>query len=170
MSAVDLREILAPDELRDLVHGGLARETGGHLVASATALPRDLRDVEAFGGRPQADPPCRPVLSRRLADERGDLRALDRAEVVDDPFRIGLLRPDRVEVLPLEMRDDHSPTLEDAGVVERFGDQLQLGEGDVLVNALEDAVYVGASLHELSSNPERLRGGVRILEAPGIGD
>src|ERR687898_2683696 len=82
--AVQLGEELAPDELRDLLDRRLAREPGRLLVPAAAALPRDRRDVEVLRRRPQADATSGTVLGGWLADERGDLRAFDGAEVVDD--------------------------------------------------------------------------------------
>ena len=54
--------------------------------------------------------------------------------------------------------------------LERPREQLQLRELDVLVDALEDAVHVGAGLDEIGREPERLRRRVRVLEAAGVRD
>ena len=48
-------------------------------------------------------------------------------------------------------------------------EQLQLGEVDRFVDALEDAVDVGAGLDQLRGQPEGLRRRVRVLETPGVG-
>src|SRR4051794_20274517 len=155
--AVGLCEEFTADEARDLLDRRLAREAGGLAMSSAAALPRDRGHVEALLRGAKAHPARRAVLRRRLPDESGQLGALDRAQVVDDPFGIGLLGPRGVEVGLLEVRDDDAAAVEDLGVLERPGDELQLGERDVLVDALEDAVDVGASLDELGGQAESLR-------------
>ena len=86
------------------------------------------------------------------------------------PSEYGSSAPAALEVLALEVGDDHAPALEDLGVLERARDELELREGDVLVDALEDAVDVGPRLHELGGETERLRRRVRVLEATGVGD
>ena len=110
------------------------------------------------------------VLRRRLADEGDDLGALDRAQVVDDALGERLLRPGRREVAPLEVGDDDPAALVDLRLVERAREQLQLREGDVLVDVLEDPVDVGAGLDQVGRHPQGLRGRVRVLEAPRVGD
>ena len=117
--AVHLREELAPDEVGDLLDARLAGEAGRLAMAAASALAGDRGDVEVCLGRPQADPVRRPVRGGRLADQRGDLGALDRAQVVDDPLGIRLLRAGVLEVLALEVGDDERPSLEDLRVLER---------------------------------------------------
>ena len=47
---------------------------------------------------------------------------------------------------------------------------LSFGELHGLVHALEDPVHVGAGLDQLGGQPQRLRGRVRVLEPPGVGD
>ena len=66
--------------------------------------------------------------------------------------------------------DDQAPALETCALLERPREELQLREGDVLVDALEDAVDVGAGLDELGREAERLRGRVRVLETARVGD
>ena len=139
-------------------------------MAAASALAGDRGDVEVCLGRPQADPVRRPVRGGRLADQRCELGPLDRAQVVDDPLGIRFLRARVLEVLALEVGDDHAPSLEDLGVLERARDELELREGDVLVHALEDAVDVGPRLHELGGETKCLGRRVRVLEATGVGD
>ena len=133
-------------------------------------FPGDRGDVEVCLGRPQADPVRRPVRGGRLADQRCELGALDRAQVVDDPLGVRLLRARVVEVLALEVGNDHAASLEDLCVLERARDELELGEGDVLVHALEDAVDVGPRLHELGGETKCLGRRVRVLEATRVGD
>ena len=53
-----------------------------------------------------------PVLARRLADQRDHLRALDRAQVVDDAFGERLLGAHLGEVVPQQVRDDEPAAVE----------------------------------------------------------
>jgi hypothetical protein len=56
------------------------------------------------------------------------------------------------------MGDDHASAFEDLGVLERRGRRsFSFANGDVLVDALEDAVHVRAGLDELGGEPQRLR-------------
>ena len=114
----------------------------------------------------RAGPPSRG--GSRISAETS--AALDRAQEVDDPLGVRLGRADRLEVVAQEVRDDDLPSLEHPRPVERAREQLQLRELDVLVHALEHTVHVGARLHEVGREPQRLRGRVRVLEAPGVGD
>ena len=68
------------------------------------------------------------------------------------------------------MRDDDLAALEHLRPLERPREELQLRELDVLVDALEDAVDVGARLDEIGREPQRLRRRVRVLEAARVGD
>ena len=72
--------------------------------------------------------------------------ALDRAQRVDDPFRVRLDRADLHEVVPEQVRDDERAPGVDLGPAERPREQLQLRELDALVDALEDLLHVGAGL------------------------
>ncbi len=109
-----------------------------------------------------------PSRGRRLADERDHVGSLDRPQVVDDALRERLLRARLREVLPQERRDDQAPAFVDHRPVERACEQLQLRERDVLVDALEHPLDVGAGLDELGGEPKRLRGRVRVLEPAGV--
>src|SRR4051794_38611961 len=82
------------DDRRDLVDGLLAREAGRLPVPAAAEAARDQGHVGLVDARPQRPPPRRAALARRLADQHGELGALDRAEVVDDPLRVRLGRAD----------------------------------------------------------------------------
>ena len=144
-----LLEELAADEVDDLLRRGLAREPGGLTVAAAAALAGDGGDVDALRAGAQADAPRGAVLRRRLADEGDDLGALDRAQEVDDALGERLLRPGGGEVAALEVGDDDAAALVDLRLVERAREQLELREGDVLVDVLEDPVDVGAGLDEV---------------------
>src|SRR5581483_6056463 len=83
-----LREVSLTNERGDLVDRRLAREPGRLPMAAAAERAGDRRDVELVDRGTQRDPARRPVVARRLADERGELRALDRTEVVDDPLGV----------------------------------------------------------------------------------
>ena len=139
-------------------------------MPSAARLARDRAHVDLVDRRAQRDLPRRAAVAGRLADERRDERALDRAEHVDDPLGVRLGRADRLEVVAQEVRDDDLAALEHLRALERAREQLQLRELDVLVHALEDAVHVGARLDEIGREPERLRRRVRVLEAARVGD
>src|SRR5262245_46133483 len=158
------------DELGDLLHRLLAREAGGLPVPAALEEARDRRDVELVDARAQRYAPRRAAVARRLADQHGELRALDSAQVVDDPLRVRLGGADVGEVGPHEVRDDDASALEDARALERAREQLQLRELDGLVDLLEHRVHVGAGVDELCGKPQRLRRRVRVLEAAGVGD
>src|SRR6185436_8990522 len=75
--------VLGADEVRDLVDGELAREARRLAMPPALGLSRDRRDVDFVRARAQGHAARGPVGARRLADERRDDRALDRAKVVD---------------------------------------------------------------------------------------
>ena len=126
--------------------------------------------LQIFGGRPEADPSRRAVGRRRLADEGGELGALDAAQVVDDSLGERLLRAGVGEVAALEVGDDEPAALVDLRPLERARDELELREGDVFVDVLEDAMEVRARFDELRGQAERLLGRVRVLEPAGVGD
>ena len=132
--------------------------------------PRDRRHVELVGRCTQADASRRPVAPRRLADQRRHVRALDGAQVVDDPLRVRLGRAHLGEVAAQEVRDHEPAALVDLGALQRPRQELHLRELDALVDVLEDLVHVRARLDELRRQPQRLRGRVRVLEPPGVGD
>ena len=67
------------------------------------------------------------------------------------------------------MRHDDLAALEHVRALERAREQLELRELDVLVDALEDAVDVGAGLDEVGGEPQRLRRRVRVLEPARVG-
>ena len=148
----------------------LGREACGLAVAAAPALPRDRRDVDLVVARAQRDASRRPLVAWRLADQRDHLRALDRAQVIDDPLRVRLLGADLGEVVPQQVRDDEPAAVEQLSAVECTREQLQLGELHRLVDVLEDPVDVCARLDELCGQPECLRRRVRVLEAARVRD
>ncbi len=85
------------------------------------------------------------------------------------PSEKGSSAPASSKSLLQEHRDDQPAALVDLRALERLRQELQLREGHVLVDALEDAVYVGTRLDEVGSQPERLRRRVLILEPPRVG-
>src|SRR5206468_2022018 len=84
-------------DLRDRL---LARESRRLAVAAAAELTRDRGDIELVDARAQRDAARRALQARRLADQGGHVRALDGAQVVDDPLRVGLDGADLGEVGP----------------------------------------------------------------------
>ena len=132
------------DEGGDLLDREVAREPGRLAVAAAVRLARDRGDVDAIGRGAKRDLPRRAAVARRLADQRGELRTLDGAEDVDDALRVRLDRPHVAEVLTQEIRDDDPTLLVERGPIERPREQLHLRELHRLVDALEDALQVGA--------------------------
>src|SRR5690349_20127902 len=68
------------DEVGDLVDRRIAREPRCLTMAAASEEPRDRGDVELVDARAQRDAVRRPVVARRLPDQRGHLRSLDRAK------------------------------------------------------------------------------------------
>ena len=60
------------------------------------------------------------VVARRLADESDHLGPLDRAQLVDDALRVGLLRPDVAKVVLQQVRDDEPSAFEQLRTLERL--------------------------------------------------
>src|SRR5205823_2465095 len=104
------------------------------------SLPRNRRHVDLVVTRAERDTAGRPLLAGRLADQRDHLGALDRAQVIDDPFGERLLRTYFGEVVAYEVRDDEPAAVERGSAVERTSEQLQLRELHRLVDVLEDPV------------------------------
>src|SRR4026208_929841 len=77
-----------------------------------TGLAGDRTDVDLVHGRPEGDLPRRRAVAGRLADERRDRRALDRAEHVDDPLRVWLRGADGLEVVAEQVRHHDLAALE----------------------------------------------------------
>src|SRR5581483_2115598 len=96
LSALGGKHELAVDELDDLGGRLLGREAGSLAVTAAAALRGDRRHIELVVTRAQRDAMGRPLVARRLADERDHLRAFDRAQVVDDSLGVRLFRTDLV--------------------------------------------------------------------------
>src|SRR5665213_4375455 len=165
----DERE-LAAEELDDLADRFLRREARGLAVASAPLLARDRGDVDLIVARAQRNAARRPLVARRLANQRDHLRAFDRAQRVDDPLGVRLLGADVAEVVLQEVRDHEAPAFEQLRALECAREQLQLRELHGLIDVLEYSVHVGARFDELSSKPQRLRRRVRVLEASSVGD
>src|SRR5437762_3960682 len=103
-------------------------------VPPATSGAGDDRHVDLAVGRPQRDllaPRARrgAVLAEQVARERGDLRALDRAQVVDDALGVALLGAREAEVVAGEAGERQSALVEAPDVRERPREQLELREG-----------------------------------------
>src|SRR4051812_42886538 len=158
-----LQEALAK-ELGDVLDRLLGREPSSLPVATASEQARDRGDVELIDARAQRDAARRAAVARRLADQRGELGALDGSEVVDDPLGVRLCGTDLREVRAHEVRDDDPPALEDPRTFERAREQLQLRELDRLVHLLEHGVHVCAGFDELGREAQRLGRRVRVLE------
>ena len=132
---------------------------------------RAIADTSTPSGCERSEPLRAAAAPRReLADERDELGAVDRAQVVDDALRVRLLRPGRLEVLAAELGDDDPAVGELRRVLERAGEQLQLRERRRLVDLDEHLADVRARLDELGGEPQRLGRRVRVLEAPRVGD
>ena len=147
-----------------------AREPGRLAVAATPTRAGDRRHVELVVRRAQAHAPLRVRRLGRLADDGRHLGAVHGPEVVDDPLGVLLPHAEVGEVRPHEMRDDEPTALVDLRALERPREELELRELDRLVDALEHAVDVDARLDELRRQPQRLRRGVRVLEAARVGD
>ncbi len=85
------------------------------------------------------------------------------------PSEYGSTAPTSAKSLRSEVRHDDPPLLVQHSAVERACEQLHLRELHRLVDALEDPLQVGARLEQVGREPQRLRSGVRVLEAPGVG-
>src|SRR6185503_863845 len=106
-AAVNGRE-RAAKELDDPLDRLLGREARGLRMPAPSPLPGDRRDVDLVVARAQRDAPRRPLLARRLADQRDHLRALDRPQAVDDPFGVWLRGADLREVLAQQVGHDEA--------------------------------------------------------------
>ena len=137
-------------------------------MSSSARFAGDRAHVDLVDRGAQRHLAWRGAVTRRLPDERRYERALDGAEHVDDPLRVRLGRADRLEVAAHEVRHDDLASLEHLRALERPGEQLELRELDVLVDALEDAVDVCPRLDEVGREPQCLRRRVRVLEPARI--
>ena len=86
------------------------------------------------------------------------------------PSENGSSRADIGEIGPQQIGHDNAAVLVQACAIERPAEQLELRELDRLVDPLEDLLHVGTGLEELGGEPQGLRGGVGVLEPPGVGD
>ena len=137
-------------------------------MTTAARLAGDRRNVELVDTRAQADPPCRPVAPRRLADQNRHVRALDGAQVVDDPFRVRLGGTYLGKVGAEQVRDDDSSTFIDLRAIQSACEKLQLRELHRLVDALKDAMDVRTCLDKLRRESQRLRCRICVLEPARI--
>ena len=99
---LQLRGDLLAQEADEVLFGHLGGEARRLAVPAAAAGARDDRDVDPAVGGAQRDlaPPAAAV--GQLARERGDLGALDRAQVVDDALRVAVLGAREAEVVARE--------------------------------------------------------------------
>ena len=93
------------------------------------------------------------ALGRELADERHELGAVDRAQVVDDPLRVRLLCPAASKSSRTELGDDDAAVGELRRRSRAPREQLQLRERRRLVDLDEHLRDVGARLDELGREP-----------------
>ena len=112
----------------------------------------------------------RAVVSRQLAGERGDLRALHRAQVVDDPLGVGLLGARLGEVVARQARERQAAVVEALHAAQRAREQRELGLGHAFVQAPVDLVHVDAGLDQVGGHDMRGGAGVLVHEAPRVGD
>src|SRR4051794_9896606 len=119
---------LLAQEGDELVVGQLGREARGAPVAAAAARAGDGRHVDGAVGRAQRDLLAGTVAVKQFAGERGDLRALDRAQVVDDALGVALLRPREAEVVAAQVRERERVVIDAAELRERPAEELELRE------------------------------------------
>src|SRR5690348_6525720 len=124
------------DLLDDLPQRQSCGEASGLAMAASAEPARDCRYVELVDARAE-----RPLVRMRCAvqllpDQHRQLRSLDGAQVVDDPFGVGLGSAHLVEIGADEMRDDDPAALEHFGAGEGAREQLELRELDRLVYLL----------------------------------
>src|SRR5919202_1901359 len=167
--ALQLRCHLLTQEAHELVVGHLGGEARRLAVAAAAARAGDQRHVDlAVGGAQRHLLAAGPAVDE-LARERRHLRALDRAQVVDDALRVALLGPGQPEVVAGQPAERELPPVVALDVGERPGQQLELRVGHALVEAAVDAVDVDARVDELGGPDVRARPSVLVPELAGVG-
>src|SRR4029077_18338663 len=97
-SPTELSADLAAEQLDELVPLQVGRDPGSPPVAAAALAAGDCRDVDVAAARAQADLAGLAAAGALIADQRCDLGALDRAQVVDDALGHLLPRPGRLVV------------------------------------------------------------------------
>src|SRR5439155_22477542 len=139
-------------------------------VPAPAFLPGDRAHVDRARSGAEADlanaVPPRPEL---LADEGRHDGSLDSPDVVDDPFREALVRPGLLVVLALYIGDRQEAAVKALDPREDPGEELDLSQRHVLVEAPKDAVYVHPEVEELSRHSMCAGGRVLVLEPPGVG-
>src|SRR3954469_1925923 len=129
------------DELREWFRG---RRSGGLAMAAAAQRARDHRHVDLPVGRAQAH--LAALAVEQLTDEHRDLRVLDRAQVVDDAFGVGLDRAGLAEVAAREVSDRDATIVVAAHARERTCQKLETRERQVLVELAVDTGHVDAGV------------------------
>src|SRR5215213_10271693 len=86
-SGIELCADLAAEELDQLLQLEVGGESGGALMTAAAVAAGDRRDVDVALAGAQADLAGGASTGALVADQGGDLGALDRSQVVDDPLR-----------------------------------------------------------------------------------
>ncbi len=147
------------------------REARRAAVSAAALGARDGRHVDVVVGRAQRDFVLALALAaRELAHEHGDLRALERAQLVDDALRVALLGVRAIEVLRAQRRDRELPVVEALQLREREREQRELAQRHALIEPAVDAGHVDARLDQLGGHEVRTRPRVLVHEAAGVGD
>ena len=72
------------------------------------------------------------------------------------PSEYGSSAPTSAKSVAEQVRDDDAPAVVDLGPLERARKELELGELDRLVDAVEDVVHVDAGLEQLGRQPVAL--------------
>src|SRR4051812_4970767 len=161
---------LLAQERDELVVRELGREAGRAPVTAAAPPPRDGRHVDAAVRRAQRDLLACAVAVHQLACERGDLRPLDRAEVVDDALGVALLRAGEAEVVAAEVGERDRVVVQALELRQRAAEQLELRVRHAFVQAPVDVVDVDAGGDQLGRHHVRARAGVLVHELAGVRD
>src|SRR3954447_10969664 len=163
---------LRAQEADELVVVELGREARGLAMAAAATGAGDGRDVNLAVDRAQRDLLARRAVGRDVVDlagQRGDLRALDRAQVVDDALGVAVLGAGDLEVLARQPGDGQRAAVVALDLGQRAGPQLEPGVGHVLVEPAVARVGVAAGLDRLGGHEVRARPGVLVHEPAGVG-
>src|SRR3954469_24277200 len=159
---------LLAQERDELVLGELGGEAGRAAMAAAAAGAGDGRHVDVAVGRAQRDLLACAVAVEQLARQRRDLRALDRAQVVDDALGVALLRAGHPEVVAGQVRERQRAVVEAVEVRERAPEQLELRVRHPLVEPAVDPVHVDPRPDQLGGHHVRARAGVLVHELAGV--
>ena len=138
-------------------------------MAAAAPLAGDRRAVEAARARAQRDLVRRAAAVARLAHERGELDALDRAQRVDDAVRGRVVGAGDVEVVAREPRHREPSAARDLRAPERKAEQPLARERQRLEERREHVRRLHALLEQARREAVRARRRVGVLEAPRVG-